>query len=108
MKDFEAIVIISSDTTKNNLVKIDESFQKLINEQNGSIVAKENWGLRDLAYEIKSMKKGFYLYYQLNLDGQKIINIKKNISQNEKILRYLFIKVESHEKLPTKVMQTND
>ena len=71
----------------------------------GSIISQEEWGLRDLSYKIKNFQKAFYKYYQLEIEGSKIQDIKKSISQNEKIIRNLFIKVENHEKLPTKLKE---
>ena len=108
MNNFETTLLISSDTSKNNNNKIVEMFENLVTEQGGSIVGKENWGLRDLAYKINSMKKAFYFFYQINIEGLKIQTLKKNISQNEKIIRYLFIKVNKHAELPTKLLAGNE
>ena len=108
MNNFETTLLITPDITKNNLDKISENFEELINNQGGSIVGKENWGLRDLSYKINSLKKAFYLFYQINIEGQKIQALKKNLFQNEKIIRYLFIKVNMHEELPTKILAGNE
>ena len=43
----------------------------------GSIFSEEDWGLRDLSYKIKNFKKAFYKFYQLEIEGSKIQNIKK-------------------------------
>ena len=32
-------------------------------------------------------------------------NIKKNINQNEQIIRHLFVKVKNHQDLPTKILK---
>ena len=108
MNNFEATVLISPNLSKNDLNSISVDFEKSINEHGGSILAKEDWGLRDLAYKIKTLKKAFYFYYQLNIDGRKVANLKKIISQNEQILRYLFIKVETHQELPTKLLKEKE
>ena len=57
MNNFEATLLISSDNTKNNLKTIGDAIEKLVVNQGGSIIGKEDWGLRDLAYKIKSFKK---------------------------------------------------
>ena len=66
---------------------------------------QEDWGLRNLSYKIKKFKKAFYKFYQLEIEGTKIQDIKKNINRNEQIIRHLFVKVENHEKLPTKILK---
>ena len=108
MNNFETTLLISSDITENNLDKISKEFEKLVGNQGGLIVGKENWGLRNLSYKINSLKKAFYLFYQINIEGQKIQALKKNLFQNEKIIRYLFIKVNMHDELPTKILRGNE
>ena len=104
MSKFEAVILLSPDLSSENLKKQEESFKKLLDELNGSVFSKEDWGLRDLNYKIKNFKKAFYKFYQLEIEGSKIQNIKKNINQNEQIIRHLFVKVKNHEKLPTKIL----
>jgi len=104
MNKFEAVILLSPDLSSENLKKQEDSFTKYLVALSGSIISQEDWGLRDLSYKIKSFKKAFYRFYQLEIEGSKIQDIKKNINQNEQIIRHLIIKVENHEKLPTKVL----
>ena len=105
MSKFEAVILLNPDLSSENLKKQEESFKKQLIELNGSVFSKEDWGLRDLNYKIKNFKKAFYIFYQLEIEGSKIQNIKKNINQNEQIIRHLFIKVKNHEKLTTKILK---
>ena len=105
MSKFEAVILLNPDLSSANLEKQEDSFKKLLIGLSGSIFSKEDWGLRDLNYKIKNFKKAFYKFYQLEIEGSKIQNIKKNINQNEQIIRHLFVKVKNHEKLPTKILK---
>ena len=105
MNKFEAVILYSPDLSATNLKEQEETFKKLLSNNEGSIFAIEDWGLRDLSYNIKNNKKSFYKYYQIEIEGNKIQGIKKILTQNEKIIRYLFIKVENHEDLPTKLLK---
>ena len=104
MNKFEAVILLSPDLSSSNLKKEEDSFKKLLIGLDGSIFSKEDWGLRNLSYKIKKFKKAFYKFYQLEIEGSKIQDIKKNINQNEQIIRYLFVKVKNHTKLPTKIL----
>ena len=104
MSKFEAVILLSSDLSSENLKKQEESFKKLLSGFSGSIFSEEDWGLRNLNYKIKNYKKAFYKFYQLEIEGSRIQNIKNNINQNEQIIRYLFVKVKNHTKLPTKIL----
>ena len=105
MSKFEAVILLNPDLSSANLKKQEESFKKLLIELNGSVFSNEDWGLRNLSYKIKNFKKAFYKFYQLEIEGSKIQNIKKNINQNEQIIRHLFVKVKNHQDLPTKILK---
>ena len=105
MNKFEAVILLSPDLSSANLKKQEDSFKTMLNGMSGSIFSEEDWGLRDLSYKIKNFKKAFYKFYQLEIEGKNIQNIKKNINQNEQIIRHLFVKVKNHKKLPTKISQ---
>ena len=59
MNNFETTILISPDTTENNLNGISEEIEKLVTNHGGSIIGNENWGLRDLSYNINGVKKAF-------------------------------------------------
>ena len=105
MSKFEAVILFSPDLSSANLKKQETSFKKILAELNGSIISEEDWGLRLLSYKIKNFQKAFYKFFQLEIKGIEIQDLKKNINQNEQIIRHLFIKVENHEKLPTKILK---
>ena len=105
MNKFEAVLLFSPDLTSTNLKEQEESFKSKLAELSGSIISQEDWGLRHLSYKIKHFKKAFYKFYQLEIEGNKIQDIKKNINQNEQIIRSLFIKVYNHQTLPTKIIK---
>lgn len=108
MNKFEAILLYSPDLSSTNINQQEDSFKKLLSDNNGSIYASEDWGLRDLTYNIKNNKKAFYRYYQIDIDGKNIQEIKRILTQNEKVIRHLIIKVENHEELPTKLLKTEN
>jgi len=101
MNNFEATLLISPDLSTAKIKSIANLFEKNVKDMGGAIIGKEDWGLRDLSYKIHTTKKAFYNFYQLSFDGSKIQDLKKILSQNEQILRYLFIKVREHDELPT-------
>jgi len=103
MNKFEAVLLINPDISKQILKKEIENFKKQISSNNGEIINIENWGLRDLSYRISNFKKAFYNFFQLEIEGNKIQIIRKLLTQNNHVLRHLFIKVNNHQVLPTKL-----
>ena len=104
MNKFEAVLLFSPDLSNPIISKEDENFTKNIEIFDGKMISKEDWGLKDLSFKVNNYKKAFYKFYQIEINGSKIENIKKTLTQNEKILRHLFVKVENHQQLPTKMI----
>ena len=103
MNKFEAVLLISPEISNPQLKKEIEEFENNIKNIDGNIVNKEDWGLRDLSYKISNFKKAFYKFFQVEIDGNKIDSLRKNLKQNDNILRHLFVKVDKHQELPSKL-----
>ncbi len=103
MNKFEAVLLLSPEITSKSRSDLSNIFKNIIKDNSGKIIDNEDWGLRDLSYKISNFSKAFYNFYQIEIEGNKIESIKKNLSQNELFLRHLFVKVENHQELPTKL-----
>ena len=103
MNNFEAVILLSPEISSNVRSSCLVNLEKLINDKSGKIINNEDWGLRDLSYKINNLSKAFYSFYQIEIDGKKIENIKKALNQDEKFIRHLFVRVDKHQELPTKL-----
>ena len=104
MNKFEAVLLFSPDLSNPQISNEEKSFEKNIKKYEGKVISIEDWGLRDISFKINKYKKSFYKFYQLEIKGPNIQDIKKILTQNEKILRYLFVKVKEHQHLPSKMI----
>ena len=104
MNKFEVVLILNPDLTTITLDKEIENFKSRLNSNSGKVINEENWGLRDLSYNINKFKKGFYRFFQIECSGEIIKSINKELNQTESLLRYIFIKVKEHQNLPTKLI----
>ena len=103
MNKFEVVLIFSPDLATNLLNDEINIFKKKLESNSGVIVNQEDWGLRDLSYNIIKFKKAFYIFFQIEASGNILKNLSKDLNQSETILRYLFVKVKEHQELPTKL-----
>lgn len=68
---------------------------KALLEANGKIVKEDVWGEKKLAYKINKSERGFYVLFELELNGLKIKEINSSINLDKNIWRYMFVKKES-------------
>ena len=103
MNKFEVVLIFNPELSTSSLKSEIDNFKAKLTSQSASIINEENWGLRDLSYSINKFKKAFYNFFQIEASGKIIKDINKELNQSENLLRYIFIKVNEHQELPTKL-----
>ena len=103
MIKFEVVLIFNPDIPSSTIKSEIDNFKSKLNLESAILVNEENWGLRDLSYSIKKFKKAFYRFFQIEASGNIIKDLNKDFNQSENLLRYIFIKVNKHQELPTKL-----
>ena len=103
MNKFEVVLLFNPELSTSALNSELENFKTKLDSISSKLINEENWGLRDLSYNINKFKKAFYRYLQIEAPGKIIKEINKDLNQSENIIRYLFIKVNDHQELPTKL-----
>lgn len=90
MAVYELVCIFNPELTeKGKLVKkIEDWIEKI----GGKVKKKEEWGRKELAYQIKKFSKGFYVFWQLKAEPSKINNLFPKIKLEENIIRHLLVR----------------
>jgi small subunit ribosomal protein S6 len=53
-----------------------------------------HWGKRYMAYPIEKNKEGYYVFFDAQIEPERIRDIERNMQFTEDILRYLFVRKE--------------
>jgi len=97
MNCYEHTLIVRQDTSESQNKKLIEKYENIIKENSGKIVKKEEWGLRNLMRGIKNNKKGYYFHIKFEGIGKTIEELEKAENIDNKLIRFLTIKVKKHE-----------
>ena len=97
MNCYEHTFVTKSDLTENQVKNIVEKYENILKKNKGKIIKIENWGLRMLSHKIKNNKKGFYLHFKIEGDGNVVDQLEREQSIDEMLLRFLTIKVKKHD-----------
>ena len=63
----------------------------------GNIIKTENWGLLNLSYLIKKNRKGNYIHFKIEGEGDLIKELEKSESIDKNLLRYMTVKVKKFD-----------
>ena len=105
---FEHVIMLRQDLSSSDLANELKKHEDSLQELKGNVIYKESWGLRNLAYPIKENKKAFYEFMNIELPQDKIDTLNTKLNLNDKIIRYLSIKVKDFCDTPTIMVKSKD
>jgi len=94
MNNYEHTFITKQDLSESQSKKLINKYQEIIKKNSGKVLKTEEWGLRNLTYQIKNNKKGYYFHIKFEGIGKTIEELEKAENIDEMLLRYLTIKVK--------------
>ena len=92
MAKYEAMLVFRGDLDEKIAKSSLDELVKIIDAKNMKV---ESMGLKDLAYEIKYLKKGWYFLLNFETENQEAMNEFRRLSRiNKNLLRQLIINLE--------------
>lgn len=113
MTHYETVFILTPVLSDSQVEEAVNKFHDHITSNGAEIVAKENWGLKKLAYTIQNKRNGFYHLVEFKTENADLVsNLELAFKRDERVLRYLSVKLDKHgidwaEKRRTKLKSAN-
>lgn len=95
MKFYETMFILKPTLVEEEIKARIDFFKEVITKNGGEIETCLDMGMRNLAYEIKKNKRGYYFVIYFKAEPSLILELERNYRINEEILRFIVIKYES-------------
>ena len=96
--------IAQAETAEDEITKLNEGIQKLVETEGGSIVRIDNIGRKKLAYEIKRKKEGYYVLLEIEGSGKEIAELERRFRVNDTIVRFMTVRVDEDRKKADKII----
>ena len=91
MKQYETMYIIKSTLDDAARAALVEEMHGIITQHGGTIDNVDDWGMRDFAYEIDHMSKGYYVVVTYTVDVEGLNEFKRLMGINNDIVRLMTI-----------------
>lgn len=91
MRHYEVVMLVHPDQS-GQLDSLVESYQNTIMEAGGRVHRLENWGRRQLAYEIEGVHKAHYVMMNIECNQEVADQLKTSFRYNDSVIRDLFIR----------------
>lgn len=92
MRQYELIIIVQPDLDEEATTAVIERIQDLITNSGGEILKTDLWGSRQLAYEIRDFREGYYVYMEVEFKPEFGAEFKQTLRYIEPIIRYILTK----------------
>ena len=95
MKHYEIMFIVRPTLGEDEVKKVVKTFSKIITDNGSKVIDEQSMGQRELAYEIKDFKSGYYYVFEIESKNDKAIREFDRLALiNKDIIRHLITKVE--------------
>ena len=91
---YEIMYIVRPNVEESELKGIVKNFEEVLTKNGAKIESSKEMGQRELAYEIKKFKRGYYYLYEISSKddkAEKEFNRLANLSED--IIRHMIIKL---------------
>ena len=103
-RHYEIIFIVHPDQSEQVPAMI-ERYKSTITAQGGQIHRVEDWGRRQLAYQIEKLVKAHYVCLNIECNQETLEELEHAFKFNDAVLRHLIVKQKKAETAPSPMMK---
>ena len=105
MSLYESVFIVRQELSPNEVNNIADKYISVIEKTGGKLIKKEDWGIRNLAYQIKNNRKGNYILFHLDSKSSTVTELERLFKIDDDIIRYLTTKVSEISDEPSDIIK---
>lgn len=91
MRTYEVMYIIKASLEEEKRTALIETLSGIITKEGGKIVKTDEWGMRDFAYEIDDMTKGYYVVTTFESENECLKEFDRLMRINPNVVRFMTV-----------------
>lgn len=105
MRHYEIVLLIHPDQSEQVPAML-ERYKGMVETGKGTVHRVEDWGRRQLAYQINKLNKAHYLCLNIEADQKILDELEHAFRFNDAVLRHLTVSKKSAETEPSQMMKS--
>lgn len=93
MRKFETLLLLSPELSADNREGIINALTAIIEREKGIMVEVDNWGMRDLAYPVRKLMRGYYVRLVYNAPPELIAELERIVRITDGIFKFVTVKL---------------
>lgn len=94
MRKYEIMYVLRADLTDETRQEAVAYYTDILTKNGATITKTDEWGIRDLAYDIQKMSKGYYVVLEAEATNEAINEFNRLARINENTLRFIAVRDE--------------
>lgn len=95
MRKYEVMYIVKPSLDEEARSAVVEKAHAILTENGATIENVNEWGLRELAYEIEDFKKGYYVVTTFASEETAVNEFNRLTRINKDVLRHMIVRLEA-------------
>lgn len=92
MRKYEVMYIVNASLDDAARQQVVDGLHAIITNNGGNIVKADDWGMKEFAYRIDDMAKGYYMVVTFEADNAAVKEFDRLSRINANVVRYMIIK----------------
>ena len=105
---YEHVFLARQDLSQAQVDALAASATQIVEAGEGKVTKTESWGLKNLAYKIKRNRKAHFVMINIDAPAGVVAELERQTGINEDVIRWMTVRVETHEEGPSVMMRKND
>lgn len=93
MRKFETLLLLSPELSAESREGILAALTGIIEREGGKMVEVDQWGMRDLAYPVRKLMRGFYVRLVYEAPAPLVAELERNIRITDGIFKFITVKL---------------
>ncbi len=99
MRRYETFIILDPDISEDQRSVVLQRTSDVIKQQDGFLAFVDEWGSRQLAYEIKKKARGYYVRFDFCGTGAVVTEMERNYRIDDRVLKYMTVLTDEYPDL---------
>lgn len=93
MRKFETLLLLSPELASDAIESLLSSLTGIIEREGGKMVTADHWGMRDLAYPVRKVMRGYYVRLEYIAPAQLVAELERNIRNSDGIFKFVTVRL---------------
>ena len=100
MRTYETIFIVHPEVVGDDQTAIIDKYKTILSDKGAEVLKVENWGVRNLAYQVKKQSKGCYVLIIFDAEPSVIAEFERRMRIDEMVIKFQTVLLENGYQAP--------